>query len=281
VGGDAAGLREVIDDQRVVHLVGMLLDRPVAGGRTGPGERGLGLHQGSPISPLLCNLYLDAFDRAMLAAGHRTIRYGDDLAIPAGSRAEAERALVTASTELADLRLELNAGKCQVVSFDEGVPFLGEVTTASTLHRGELLSHPLETAVYVDRQGAVVRKRGDRLVVTADDEDGREESLLRLGLRRVRQVVCYGRVTVTTPFLHEAAERGIDVVLLTESGGLGARLATPATGDPQARRAQYAAADDPGRSRVAAQAFVGGKLANMRAGPRCGRTTPTPTSPPS
>jgi CRISPR-associated protein Cas1 len=124
----------------------------------------------------------------------------------------------------------------------------------------------LETAVYVDRQGAVVRKRGDRLVVTADGEDGQEESLLRLGLRRVRQVVCYGRVSLTTPFLHEAAERGIDVVLLTDSGELGARLATPATSDPQARRAQYAAADDAGRSRDAAAAFIGGKPANMRTG---------------
>src|SRR5262249_46394357 len=70
-------LREVVDDQRVVHLVG-LLDRPVAGGRTDPGDRGLGLHQGSALSPVLSNLYLDAFDRAMLQAGFRVIRYSDD-----------------------------------------------------------------------------------------------------------------------------------------------------------------------------------------------------------
>lgn len=257
--------REVVDDLRVIHLVGLLLDRPATGTRTSPGERGLGLHQGSPISPLLCNLYLDTFDRAMLTAGYRVLRYGDDLAIPADSRADAENALVTASTELADLRLELNGGKSHVVSFDEGVPFLGETTTASTLHRGELLSHPLETSVYVDRQGAVVRVRGDRLVVTAENDDGQEEALLRLSLRRVRQVVCYGRVSLTTPFLHRAAERGIEVVLLTDTGGLGARLASPTSSDPQVRRAQYAAADDPGRSLGAAAGFVTGKLVNMRA----------------
>lgn len=81
---------------------------------------------------------------------------------------------------------------------------------------------PLETVVYVDRQGAVVRSRGDRLIVT----DG-EESLLRLNLRRVRQVVCFGRIGLTTPLLHKAAERGIEIVLLTENGTLGARLTPP------------------------------------------------------
>jgi hypothetical protein len=69
--------------------------------------------------------------------------------------------------------------KCHVVSFDDGVRFLGELMTASTLNPAETLSHPLETVVYVERQGAYVRTHGDRLVVT----DG-EESLLRLSLRR-------------------------------------------------------------------------------------------------
>jgi hypothetical protein len=93
----------------------------------------VGLHQGSPLSPLLCNLYLDRFDRAMLAAGQRIIRYGDDFAAPAATRADAERALVVAATELEDLRLELNTGKTHAVSFDEGVTFLGETTTAAAV----------------------------------------------------------------------------------------------------------------------------------------------------
>jgi len=268
-------LRETIDDQQVIHLVGLLLDRRVAGLRTAPTGRGLGLHQGSPLSPVLANLYLDRFDRAMLTAGHRVIRYGDDLAIPAANRADAERALTSAATELEDLRLEINSGKSHVVSFDEGVPFLGETTTASTLHRGELLSHPLETAVYVEHQGALIRTRGDRLIVTgpADDKpdgeggaegDEGEQALLRLSLRRVRQVVCYGRVGLTTPFLHAAARRGIEVVLLTEHGQLGARITTSTSTDPQTRRAQYAAADNAAASRRLAAPIVAGKLANMR-----------------
>lgn len=112
-------VRETMGDERVVHLVGLLLNRPVAGTRRARSDRGLGLHQGSPVSPVLSNLYLDAFDRGMLQAGWRVIRYGDDFAIPTASRAEAERALVSASTELEELRLQLNAGKSHVASFDE------------------------------------------------------------------------------------------------------------------------------------------------------------------
>ncbi len=252
-------VRERIDDERIVHLIGLILDRPVTNRRTPPDDRGRGLHQGSALAPLLSNLYLDIFDRRMLAAGYRVIRYSDDFAIPVDSRLEGERALRTAGTELEDLRLELNTGKCLVVSYDDGVRFLGETVTASTLNSAETLSHPLETVVYVERQGAYVRTRGDRLVVT----DG-EESLLRLSLRRIRQVVCYGRVGLSTPFLQHAAQRGIEVVLLDENGTDGARLTPLCVSDPTARRAQYRAADDSGQCRTLAAAFVAGKVSNMR-----------------
>ena len=87
-----------------------------------------------------------------------------------GSRREGERALTTAGTELTDLRLEINSGKSHVVSYDEGVRFLGTTVTASTLNAAEAMSHPLETTVYVDRQGSLIRVRGERLVVV-DGED--------------------------------------------------------------------------------------------------------------
>jgi CRISPR-associated protein Cas1 len=109
-------VRETIGDERIVHIVGMLLNRSVAGTRQARSDRGRGLHQGSAVSPVLSNLYLDAFDRGMLQAGWRVIRYGDDFAIPTASRAEAERALISASTELEVLRLQLDSGKSHVVS---------------------------------------------------------------------------------------------------------------------------------------------------------------------
>src|SRR5262249_35546972 len=52
-------VRERIDDERIAHLVGLILDRPVVNRRASPDDRGRGLHQGSALAPLLRNLYLD------------------------------------------------------------------------------------------------------------------------------------------------------------------------------------------------------------------------------
>jgi hypothetical protein len=57
----------------------------------------------------------------MLAAGYRSIRYSDDIAVPAPDRGAAERALSDAARELTELRLSLDPVKSQVVSFDSGV----------------------------------------------------------------------------------------------------------------------------------------------------------------
>jgi group II intron reverse transcriptase/maturase len=265
-------LRAAVTDTQAVDLVRRLLDRPVAGERVATAERGLGLHQGSVLAPLLSNLYLDGFDRAMLAAGYRVIRYSDDMAIPVTDRAAAERALADAAEALEDLRLELDPVKCQVVSFDAGVPFLGATVTSTTSPGAQALSHPLETVVYVDWAGALIRSRGDRLVVEHQDD-----VLLRLNLRRVRQVVCVGRVGMTTPFLHRALGSGIEVVVLAEHGGPGGRLASLEHTDPTARRAQYRAADDGPVARELARCFVDGKIANMRVALlRAGRRGPDP-----
>ena len=265
-------LREVVHDVAAVHLVRRFMDRPVIGERVPQSGRGLGLHQGSPLSPLLSNLYLDAFDRAMLAAGYRPIRYADDIAIPAADRGSAERALAEAGRELAELRLDLDAVKSQVLSFDAGVPFLGSTVTAQTSPGAAAMSHPVETVVYVDKPGSLIRSRGDRIVV---EHSG--DAVFRLNFKRVRQVVCVGRVGMTTPFIHRALRDGIDVMLLDEHGGPGGRLASLAASDPTARRAQYRAADDEARSRNLVRAFVDGKIANMRVSLlRAGRRGPDP-----
>lgn len=90
--GIVARLREVVDDSLLCGLIELLVFRPESGGRT---PRKLGLAQGSALSPLLCNLYLDAFDRQMLTAGFATIRFADDFAIPVRDRFHAEAALVS------------------------------------------------------------------------------------------------------------------------------------------------------------------------------------------
>jgi retron-type reverse transcriptase len=45
------------------------------------------------ISPLLANIYLDAFDQEMKKRGYRIVRYADDILILSRSKSAAENAL--------------------------------------------------------------------------------------------------------------------------------------------------------------------------------------------
>lgn len=87
--------------------------------------RGMGIPQGSPLSPMLANLYLDAFDEALLQHGFKCVRYADDFVVLTRSRPDAEHALQVIDTQLHALQLTLNNDKTQITSFEEGFSFLG------------------------------------------------------------------------------------------------------------------------------------------------------------
>jgi retron-type reverse transcriptase len=44
-------------------------------------DRDRGLPQGSAVSPLLANLYLDTFDEELLDQGFRLVRFADDFVV--------------------------------------------------------------------------------------------------------------------------------------------------------------------------------------------------------
>lgn len=91
-----------------------------------PGEYSeMGLEQGSPLSPLLSNMYLHPWDRALTAEGCRWVRYSDNALIACSSQQEAEEVLEQASADLERLGLSLNPEKSRVADGEEGFPFLG------------------------------------------------------------------------------------------------------------------------------------------------------------
>ncbi|WP_428697112.1 CRISPR-associated endonuclease Cas1 [Stappia sp.] len=108
---------------RVVDLVALILE----GQAQDSGVAGRGVPQGSPLSPLLSNLYLDALDDAIDDKGLRLIRYGDDFIILARKRDSAEAALAEAREVLAEEGLEMHAAGSRVRDFDRGFEFLGDL----------------------------------------------------------------------------------------------------------------------------------------------------------
>lgn len=89
--------------------------------------RKIGIIQGSPLSPLLANLYLHAFDKAMTRSGIQLVRYADDFLILCRSEGRAQQALNQAQKRLATLKLQLNPKKTNITHFDNGIEFLGHV----------------------------------------------------------------------------------------------------------------------------------------------------------
>ena len=86
-----------------------------------------GIPQGSPISPLLSNWYLQPFDLELEKAGHRYLRYGDDFIVQGRSRDEAEAAWRLCAETLVPLKLELKPAKTRITTFEEGFRFLGAI----------------------------------------------------------------------------------------------------------------------------------------------------------
>jgi group II intron reverse transcriptase/maturase/CRISPR-associated endonuclease Cas1 len=85
-----------------------------------------GLPQGSPVSPILANLYLHDFDITIARAGYQHVRYADDFIVFSKSEAEVKDAFILVQRYLGRERgLSLKAAKTHMVAMTEGFRFVG------------------------------------------------------------------------------------------------------------------------------------------------------------
>jgi RNA-directed DNA polymerase len=114
-----------IVDKNILKLIKMWLKAPIIEEEEGKNRyRGnyRGTPQGGVISPLLANIYLNAFDLAMKAT--RLVRYADDLVVLC--RYNAHKTLGKMTEVLKSLGLNLNPDKTRIVEAkEEGFNFLG------------------------------------------------------------------------------------------------------------------------------------------------------------
>jgi CRISPR-associated protein Cas1 len=84
-----------------------------------------GIAQGSAISPILANVYLDDFDEIVTASGLKLVRYADDFVVMSRSRDRIVAAKDEIAEMLGNIGLELHPDKTQIVNFKQGFRFLG------------------------------------------------------------------------------------------------------------------------------------------------------------
>lgn len=119
-------VKQRIVDGSVLALLDQCLKAGVMGELNGwePTERGS--PQGSVISPLLSNIYLNPLDHAMVRQGWEMVRYADDLVVLCRTQEEAEQALSYLRQWAEAFELKVHPTKTRIVNAQtEGFDFLG------------------------------------------------------------------------------------------------------------------------------------------------------------
>ncbi|RYY61139.1 MAG: group II intron reverse transcriptase/maturase [Chitinophagaceae bacterium] len=110
-----------VRDKRLLRLIGEYLRAPMQKENGSREKRRQGTPQGSPLSPLLANIYLDPLDKELEKRGLSFVRYADDIAIFASSQRAAERILASVMEWIEkELKVEVNRDKSGVGPSDKG-----------------------------------------------------------------------------------------------------------------------------------------------------------------
>lgn len=114
--------------------------------------------------------------------------------------------------------------------------------------------------LYISAQGSRITRVGERLVVRDRDDKILED----VPFFRVRQVICFGSVEITSAAVIQLLRRGIDMVYMSLAGRFKCRLSNMNPAQVKCRQSQYEkGADHTFRLRLG-RAMLTGKLLNAK-----------------
>jgi CRISPR-associated endonuclease Cas1 len=200
-------------DERLRRIVARILRAPfVENGRLCP--RSGGLAQGSPLSPLFANLYLDRFDEAMSFGEAQLVRYADDFVILTRTREQAATLLDRARRELSALGLDLGESDTAIRDVEAGFRFLGQpfggLAEDAPL---EMLAVPARKTVYITEPGCFLGQNGDALEIR---REGRPVEIIPL--RRISNIAVLAPASFSSGLVRKCAGFGIPLIFTLETG---------------------------------------------------------------
>lgn len=262
------------DEPRLCALIGLWLEH---GGQM-LGTPGRGLAQGSPLSPLLSNLYLDGFDDTLTAEA-ALVRFADDFILLTRKEADAHAALEVARGALAERGLSIDAAGTTVTDFDAGFAFLGHLFMRSLVLKSEGDDAPAtaptpapddETEAGYDPGPRVLRlfEPGRRLALGNDSfrvlsPEG--TVLVQLAQLRVGRIEIGPLAGIEDDALRQALGAGIEIAHLDGHGQVLGTTSPPAGDHGALHLAQARVVLDPGLRLALALRLVSGRIRNQRA----------------
>jgi len=177
-------------------------------------ERTRGLAQGSPLSPLFANLYLDTFDEQIAEMNLRLIRYADDFVILARSRQEAEEALHKTESLLSDIGLKLKKEKTAIKSVFDGFEFLGiRFDHAEVTIKSEEEIKSFKKPLYITEPYVFISLSGDTINIKKDGK-----IVESLPIRRLSEIIAMGNAAFSSSLIKRCAECNIPLTFTLGSG---------------------------------------------------------------
>lgn len=238
-------------------LAAILVTPRLLSGRLEQRERGLAV--GSPLSPLLANVYLDVFDEQIRARGVRLIRFADDFIILTRDLETAEALLGVAEDSLHQLGLGLNLEKTAIRPIGEGFTFLGIRFGAGAEVVQQECPENLRKPVYITEPYVFLGTEADCLEV-------RHHStvLASIPFKRISEILTLGPCSWSSALVSQCVEAEVPIVLTAASGKHLATLGGSAFHhyDIAYRHAHKFYAMDSGQKLMLAKAFASGKLHN-------------------
>lgn len=126
--------------------------------------------------------------------------------------------------------------------------------------------------LYVQTPGAYLGKSGETVRVKVEGK-----VRLTVPLHHLEGIVCFGRVSVSTSLMAEAADRDLTISFFSENGQYQSRVVSATSGNVLLRREQYRRADQPESCLRVARSIIAAKIQNARVNLlRGGRETGVP-----
>jgi CRISP-associated protein Cas1 len=168
-------LLQSVTEGPLVEVISVWLEQAAVQGR--------GIAQGSPLSPLLANIYLDELDERMSTGGVRIVRYADDFVILAKDRPAIEAAHGRVEKLLAVNGLKLDPEKTRIRSYDETLRFLGHAFVRGWAMKSTEEEGSADIVAALRRLGEEDEAEGRALAAEADEERRLSGAGLDRGLR--------------------------------------------------------------------------------------------------